>query len=66
MPVLLLALDIADTIEKADEEFDYSAKASELLAAHPEASVDHATVVQTLRSEFTAPRATSHRLSQHC
>jgi hypothetical protein len=56
MPVLLLALDIAETIEKAREEFDYAAKAAELLAAHPEASVDHDAVVKALQSEFSAPR----------
>lgn len=62
MPVLLLAIDIADAVEKARGEFDYSAKAKELLAAHPEASVDHQTVVQALRSEFSAlrPGSTLH------
>ena len=66
MPVLLLALDIAETIEKAREEFDYAAKAAELLAAHPEASVDHDTVVQALQSEFSAPRPKTASLPQHC
>lgn len=66
MPVLLLAVDIADTIENAREEFDYAAKAAELLAAHPEASVDHQTVVQALRSEFSSPRSKPASLSQHC
>jgi hypothetical protein len=52
MPVLFLAVDIADkTLDPGRElmSYDYDEAAAELKIAHPEAGVSHDEIVEALR-----------------